>query len=126
MRSNRDRQLYALKAIKKSWVIQQKEINHTRAERDILTRLRDQPFLIKLHYAFQTTSQLYLVLDYYSGGDIATQMSLCTTFSEKRANFYAAEILHGLSILHKLGIVYRQVKNNTSAPPTTVPFSRHG
>jgi serine/threonine protein kinase len=47
------------------------------------------------------------VLDYYPGGDIATQLSLKTTFTEEQTRFYAAEILEGLSILHKNGIVYR-------------------
>lgn len=77
------------------------------AERDILAQLRDKPFLVKLHCAFQTSSQLMFVLDYYSGGDIATQMALYTTFSEERTLFYAAEILDGLSTLHKYGIIYR-------------------
>ncbi|KAI7863886.1 kinase-like domain-containing protein, partial [Spinellus fusiger] len=110
VRSSRNHQLYALKAIKKNWVIQQKEVVHTQAERDILVRLRGQPFLVTLHYALQSSSQLYFVLDYHGGGDIATQMSLCTVFSEERARLYTAEILHGLSILHRHGIVYRDLK----------------
>jgi serine/threonine protein kinase len=91
-------------------VIQQKEIIHTRAERDILVLLRSQPFLVNLHHVFQTSSQLFLVLDYYAGGDIATQLSISSSFSEDRARFYAAEIVHGLGILHKHGIVYRDLK----------------
>ncbi|KAI9029538.1 hypothetical protein CLU79DRAFT_831917 [Phycomyces nitens] len=110
VRNSRNSRLYALKAIKKGWVVQQKEVTHTLAERDILVRLRGQPFLVTLHHAFQTPSQLYLVLDYYGGGDIATQMSLCTIFSKERARLYVAEILHGLSILHSHGIVYRDLK----------------
>ncbi|KAI8084509.1 kinase-like domain-containing protein [Halteromyces radiatus] len=102
--------LYALKVISKQKVIQQNEIQHTKAERDILTRLRDQPFLIKLHYAFQSDTHLYFVLDYICGGDIATQMSLCLTFTKERTQFYAAEILLGLSILHSHGIIYRDLK----------------
>lgn len=111
VRSRRDRQLYALKAIRKDHVIQHKEIQHTRAERDILVQLRqaDQPspFLIELHYAFQSPTHLYLVLDYFSGGDIATQMAKYTIFSLERTLFYAAEILSGLSVLHNRGIIYR-------------------
>jgi serine/threonine protein kinase len=93
--------------IKKKWVIQQNEVEHTRAERDILVKLRNQPFLVNMHCLFQSSSELYLVLDYYPGGDIATQLSLKTTFTEEQTRFYAAEILEGLSILHKNGIVYR-------------------
>ncbi|KAI8372780.1 kinase-like domain-containing protein [Radiomyces spectabilis] len=110
VRSKADDQLYALKAIKKNWVIQQKEVLHTKAERNILAQLRGHPFLITLHHAFQSPSQLFLVLDYYAGGDIATQMSLCSTFSESRTKFYAAEILMGLSFLHGHGIIYRDLK----------------
>jgi serine/threonine protein kinase len=108
-RSKRDHGLYALKVIKKKWVIQQNELEHTRAERDILVKLRNQPFLVNMHCLFQSYSELYLVLDYYPGGDIATQLSLKTTFTEEQTRFYAAEILEGLSILHKNGIVYRLV-----------------
>ena len=107
VRSKINKRLYALKAIQKDHVIQQKEITHTRAERDILVKLRQEPFLVRLQCAFQTPRQLFLVLDYYSGGDIATQMSKFTTFSEERTLFYAAEIVHGLSTLHKHGIIYR-------------------
>ncbi|CAO3599324.1 unnamed protein product [Absidia cylindrospora] len=118
--SSSKRQLYALKVISKQKVLQQHEIQHTKAERDILTRLRDQPFLIKLHYAFQSPTHLYFVLDYICGGDIATQMSLCLTFSKERTQFYAAEILLGLSILHSHGIIYRDLK------PENVLIGRDG
>lgn len=120
VRSKRNGQLYALKSIKKNWVIQQKELIHTRAERDILVLLRDQPFLVNLHHVFQTPSQLFLVLDYYAGGDIATQLSIMSSFSEERTRFYAAEIIHGLSILHEYGIVYRDLK------PENVLIGRDG
>lgn len=99
-----------MKSIKKNWVIQQKEVIHTLAERDILVRLRGQPFLVNLQQIFQTSSQLFILLDYYPGGDIATQLSVVTSFSEERTRFYAAEIIYGLKILHQHGIVYRDLK----------------
>lgn len=107
VRSRRNERLYALKSIKKKWVIKQKEVIHTRAERDILVRLRNQPFLAQLNHVFQTPSELFLVLDYYAGGDIATQLSNMSCFDEERTKFYAAEIVYGLGILHEHGIVYR-------------------
>lgn len=71
---------------------------------------RDQPYLANLHYVFQSSSEIFLVLDYYSGGDIATQLSTMSSFSEERTRFYAAEIVYGLGILHQRGIVYRDLK----------------
>ncbi|KAI7901055.1 kinase-like domain-containing protein [Cokeromyces recurvatus] len=110
VRSKRDNRLYALKSIKKKWILQQKELVHTRTERDILVRLRNQPFLINLNYLFQSSSELFLVLDYCAGGDIATQLSLLSRFSEEKTRFYAAEIVQGLKILHQNNIVYRDLK----------------
>lgn len=103
----RNQQLFALKSIKKKWIIQQKEVVHTRTERDILVQLRNQPFIAHLHHVFQTPSALFLILQYYAGGDIATQLSIMTNFTEERTRFYAAEIIQGLEVLHKHGIVYR-------------------
>jgi serine/threonine protein kinase len=93
--------------MKKKWIVQQNEVVHTRAERDILVKLQDSPFIAKLNYVFQTPSDLYLLLNYYPGGDIATQLSLHSYFSEQQTMFYTAEILEGLSALHKNNIVYR-------------------
>ncbi|GAN04523.1 Ser/Thr protein kinase [Mucor ambiguus] len=120
VRSKRNEQLYALKSIKKKWVMKQKELIHTRAERDILVRLRNQPFLAQVHHVFQTPSELFLVLEYYPGGDIATQLSNISCFDEERTKFYAAEIVYGLGILHEHGIVYRDLK------PENVLIGRDG
>ncbi|KAI8063203.1 kinase-like domain-containing protein [Gongronella butleri] len=111
---------YALKVITKQRVVQQNEVKHIKAECDILTRLRDQPFLIQLHYAFQSRHHLYLVLDFIPGGDMATQISLRISFSKAATRFYAAEILQGLSILHSYGIIYRDLK------PENILIARDG
>ncbi|OAD04573.1 hypothetical protein MUCCIDRAFT_36903, partial [Mucor lusitanicus CBS 277.49] len=120
VRSKRNERLYALKSIKKKWVIKQKELIHTRAERDILVRLRRQPFLAQVHHVFQTPCELFLVLEYYAGGDIATQLSNMSCFDQERTKFYAAEIVYGLGILHEHGIVYRDLK------PENVLIGRDG
>ncbi|KAI7860564.1 kinase-like domain-containing protein, partial [Circinella umbellata] len=104
--------LLALKAIRKQWVITSRQIEHTKTERDILTKIAKirHPFLIKLHYAFQDTNQLFLVFDFHVGGDLATQLRNYRVFSPKRCKLYAAEMLLGLEELHRLGILYRDLK----------------
>ncbi|KAI8147640.1 kinase-like domain-containing protein, partial [Fennellomyces sp. T-0311] len=96
----------------KELVVEQREITHTLAERDILATLSgiNHPFLAKLHASFQDTHRLYLVTDYYCGGDLATQMSTCSTFSKERTLFYAAEMIDGIGELHRLGVLYRDLK----------------
>ena len=46
----------------------------TKMERDILAEVR-HPFVVSLHYAFQTEGKLYLILDFLRGGDLFTRLS---------------------------------------------------
>jgi hypothetical protein len=62
---------FAMKILLKSFIIEKQEVEHTKVERDILKEV-DHPFLVKLHYAFQTTTKLYLIVDFVSGGRLAT------------------------------------------------------
>ncbi|ORX50550.1 kinase-like protein [Hesseltinella vesiculosa] len=122
VRSHESNGLFALKKIVKSLVIDQREITHTLTEREILETLAQtrHPNLARLHLAFQDTHQLYLVTDYYCGGDLATQMSTCMTFSKERTRFYAAEMIEGIGELHRLGILYRDLK------PENILLTREG
>lgn len=112
MRSRKTKELYALKSIIKQHVIEQREITHTIDERNILVALSEinHPYLAKLHTTFQDNHRLYLLTNYYPGGDLATHMARHYTFPKETARFYAAEILDGISELHRLGILYRDLK----------------
>ncbi|KAF9190075.1 hypothetical protein BGZ51_008958 [Haplosporangium sp. Z 767] len=112
VQEHKTKKLFALKAISKEWVILQREIEHTKSERNILANVAQisHPFLIKLRYSFQSNAQLFMVLDYYPGGDIATQLTKFQKFPPDRCLFYAAEIVLGIEELHRQGIVYRDLK----------------
>ncbi|CAO3693855.1 unnamed protein product [Rhizopus stolonifer] len=112
VRSRKTKELYALKSIVKQHVIEQREITHTIDERNILVALSEinHPYLAKLHTTFQDDYRLYLLTNYYPGGDLATHMARHYTFPKETARFYAAEILDGISELHRLGILYRDLK----------------
>jgi len=57
-----------MKVLRKDAILQRKQKLHTKTEREILENV-DSPFILELHYAFQTTDKLYLVMDFMSGGD---------------------------------------------------------
>lgn len=49
--------------LKKAAIVQKaKTTEHTRTERQVLEHIRQSPFLVTLHYAFQTQSKLHLIL----------------------------------------------------------------
>lgn len=55
--------LYAMKVLKKATIIQKaKTTEHTKTERQVLEHIRQSPFLVTLHYAFQTDTKLHLIL----------------------------------------------------------------
>lgn len=100
--------LYALKAISKHRLQDQRKKHHTMQERDILVSVKSE-FLVKLHYAFQNPQKLFLVLDFMQGGEFYSHMKH-QRLAVRTAAFYAAEVLLALEDLHSHGIIYRDLK----------------
>ncbi|KAM6447149.1 ribosomal protein S6 kinase alpha-3 isoform 2-T2 [Liasis olivaceus] len=105
------KQLYAMKVLKKA-TLKVRDRVRTKMERDILVEV-NHPFIVKLHYAFQTEGKLYLILDFLRGGDLFTRLSKEVSkvmFTEDDVKFYLAELALALDHLHSLGIIYRDLK----------------
>ncbi|XP_029140470.1 ribosomal protein S6 kinase alpha-1 [Protobothrops mucrosquamatus] len=100
--------LYAMKVLKKA-TLKVRDRVRTKMERDILVEV-NHPFIVKLHYAFQTEGKVYLILDFLRGGDLFMRLSKEVMFTEEDVKFYLAELALGLGHLHRLGIVYRDLK----------------
>eukprot|EP01114_Cavostelium_apophysatum_P000508 TRINITY_DN1045_c0_g1_i1.p1 TRINITY_DN1045_c0_g1~~TRINITY_DN1045_c0_g1_i1.p1 ORF type:complete len:412 (-),score=123.08 TRINITY_DN1045_c0_g1_i1:231-1466(-) len=104
-----DGKIYAMKVLRKEAIIARKQVAHTRAEKSILQKIQ-HPFIVKLHYAFQTKDKLYMILDYINGGELFYHLKKEGRFAENRVKFYAAEIVCAMAHLHSLRIVYRDLK----------------
>lgn len=107
VRKKDTKRIYAMKVLSKKEIVAKKEVAHTIGERKILQRSLDSPFLVGLKFSFQTDTDLYLVTDFKSGGELFWHLQRETRFSEERARFYIAELVLALEHLHKYDIVYR-------------------
>lgn len=104
-----DGQIYAMKVLRKDAIIKRRQVAHTRAEKDILTKLK-HPFIVNLNYAFQTPDKLFMILDFINGGELFFHLKNEGRFSESRVKLYAAEISLAMAHCHKIGVVYRDIK----------------
>ena len=100
---------YAMKVLNKDRILAQNLLKYVRAERNILS-IMNHPYIIKLYYAFQTNSKLFLILEYCPGGDLSKHLYFEKKFSEQRAKIYICEVLLALENLHKKNIIYRDLK----------------
>ncbi len=101
--------IYAMKTLKKKFLINSNNVEYTFTERNVLRRVQ-HPFVVGLHFAFQTKGKVYLVMDFLNGGQIFYHLKRQTMFQEDEVRFYAAEITLALSHLHSLGIIHRDLK----------------
>jgi serine/threonine protein kinase len=106
---NTTNDLYAIKVMKKDVMVRKNMVSHVMAERKVLS-LSNNPFVVKLYYAFQSEENLYLVMEYLIGGDLSSVLAAFGTFEEDMVRIYAAEVALALEYLHLNSIVHRDVK----------------
>ncbi|XP_061958711.1 phototropin-2-like isoform X2 [Populus nigra] len=104
-------ELYAMKAIEKSTMLNPNKVHRACIEREIISHL-DHPFLPTLYTSFQTSRHVFLITDFFPGGELFALLDKqpMNLFKEESARFYAAEVVIGLEYLHCLGMVYRDLK----------------
>ena len=85
---------FAIKIIEKSSIVSTGSVTRLVAERTIMSMF-ESAFVTKLHFAFQSETQVYFVLELVSGGDLLRVMRQFPgqRMSEDQARFYICELV---------------------------------
>src|SRR5689334_11788285 len=64
-------EVLAMKTMVKEAMVLKNQVQHIREERNILVEAgSDNPWLVQLHFSFQDTHNLYLLMEFLPGGDL--------------------------------------------------------
>lgn len=108
VRHKSSKQVYAMKRLSKFDMMKRPDSAFFWEERHIMAHANSE-WIVQLHYAFQDTKYLYMVMDYMPGGDIVSLMSIYE-IPEKWAIFYTMEVALAVDTIHNMGFVHRDVK----------------
>jgi len=96
--------IYAMKVMNKNYIIQKKYLHYVVSEFEIMKSLSGFPFVIDLHYCFQSANYLFMVIDICPGGDFDNLKYI------NNLKLFFAELILGFEHIHKHHIVYRDLK----------------
>ncbi|XP_058197148.1 uncharacterized protein LOC131313080 [Rhododendron vialii] len=112
-------QVYAMKKLKKSEMLRRGQVEHVKAERNLLAEV-DSNCIVKLYCSFQDEEFLYLIMEYLPGGDMMTLLMRKDTLTEDEARFYIAETVLAIESIHKHNYIHRDIK------PDNLLLDRYG
>ncbi|ERN04869.1 hypothetical protein AMTR_s00146p00092580 [Amborella trichopoda] len=101
--------IFAMKKLKKSEMLSRGQVEHVRAERNLLAEVASH-YIVKLYYSFQDAEYLYLIMEYLPGGDMMTLLIREDTLTENVARFYIAQSVLAIESIHKHSYIHRDIK----------------
>ncbi|XP_058001943.1 serine/threonine-protein kinase CBK1 isoform X4 [Hevea brasiliensis] len=108
-REKKSGNIYAMKKLKKSEMLSRGQVEHVKAERNLLAEVASH-CIVKLYYSFQDAEYLYLIMEYLPGGDIMTLLMKEETLTETVARFYIAQSVMAIESIHKHNYIHRDIK----------------
>jgi serum/glucocorticoid-regulated kinase 2 len=72
-----------------------------------LSKNMSSPFLINVHFCFETEERIYFAFPYIQGEELSYTIKTNKNFDEEKVKFYSAIIALSLDYLHNNGIDYR-------------------
>ena len=109
VRDRSNGQIYAMKKLKKTEMVRRGQVDHVKAERNLLAEVHDEA-VVKLYYSFQDEEFLYLVMEYLPGGDMMTLLMRRDTLTEDETRFYIAQTVLALETVHSANFIHRDIK----------------
>nr|XP_015194556.1 PREDICTED: cGMP-dependent protein kinase 1-like isoform X3 [Lepisosteus oculatus] len=100
---------FALKRVSKNHIVAKQQQEHVKMERRILQDIQCN-FIVRFYAAFKDTRNIYLVLEFCSGGELWTKLREKGRFEEPVAIFCTACVVEAFAYLRVKGIVYRDLK----------------
>ncbi|RAL43455.1 hypothetical protein DM860_012596 [Cuscuta australis] len=111
--------VYAMKKLKKSEMLRRGQVEHVKAERNLLAEV-DSNCIVKLYCSFQDEEYLYLIMEYLPGGDMMTLLMRKDILTDDEARFYVAETVLAIESIHKHNYIHRDIK------PDNLLLDRYG
>ncbi|XP_003746769.1 serine/threonine-protein kinase greatwall [Galendromus occidentalis] len=108
-RTKQDNQLYAVKVMEKQHMLNKNMADRINKEKNALATSHSD-YVVKIFYALESRSRIYLVMEYMVGGDLKSLLRRYIIFPQQVATFYVAECALALEYLHKHGIIHRDIK----------------
>lgn len=99
---------FAIKKINKQQV-GTNELELLRREIDVLREV-DHPNIIKFYDTYEDNTNIFIVMEYCSGGELFTKITSNGCLHESEARVYMEKMLLAVSHLHNLKIVHRDIK----------------
>jgi len=109
-----------IKVMNKTDIFKTRSVDTVLNEKTLMSQLMN-PFIINMRYAFQDETQLFLVSDYYPGGDLSYYIhSKKKQFTENQAKFMIACLLQALEFMHSNSVMHRDIN------PSNLVFDADG
>lgn len=102
-------ELFAMKILCKKDLVNNGQVEHTKAEQDVLAHINHQ-FLVSLEAAFMDKYNLYFIMELMKGGELYSHLARRKRFDEGVVKFFAACITLALGHLHSNHYIYRDIK----------------